>query len=83
MRWPSTPPYTPAQMPTAPGPITYAPPILWEAARALITAIVALFGEPSAIAAQHTHRQSERMLLLKWLRGRGAYAGAKIIPLRP
>lgn len=49
-------------------PITHAPPILWAAARALITTIFALFGEPSAIAAQHTHRQSERRLLLKWLR---------------
>ncbi len=55
-------------MPTAPAPITYAPPILWAAARALITTIFALFGEPARIAAQHTHRQSERTLLLKWLR---------------
>jgi len=53
-------------MPTAPAPITYAP--LWAAARALITTIFALFGEPARIAAQHTHRQSERTLLLKWLR---------------
>ena len=55
-------------MPTAPAPITYAPPILWAAARALITTIFALFGAPSHIAWQHTHRQSERTLLLKWLR---------------
>ena len=55
-------------MPSAPAPITYAPPILWAAARALITTIFALFGEPARIAAQHTHRQSERTLLLKWLR---------------
>ena len=55
-------------MPPAPAPITYAPPILWAAARALITTIFALFGEPSHIAWQHTHRQSERTLLLKWLR---------------
>lgn len=55
-------------MPTAPAPITTAPPILWAAARALITTIFALFGEPARIAAQHTHRQSERTLLLKWLR---------------
>jgi hypothetical protein len=27
--------------------------------------LVALFGEPSVIDAQHTHRQSERRLLLK------------------
>lgn len=53
---------------TAPAPITTAPPILWAAARALITTIFALFGEPARIAAQHTHRQSERRLLLKWLR---------------
>jgi hypothetical protein len=53
---------------TAPAPITHAPPILWAAARALITTIFALFGEPSAIAAQHTHREHERALLLKWLR---------------
>lgn len=42
--------------------------MLWAAARALITTIFALFGEPARIAAQHTHRQSERRLLLKWLR---------------
>jgi hypothetical protein len=55
-------------MPTATSPVTHAPPILWAAARALITTIFALFGDPSAIAAQHTHRKSERTLLLKWLR---------------
>lgn len=49
-------------------PVTYAPPILWAAARALISTIFALFGEPARIAAQHTHRKSERTLLLKWLR---------------
>jgi hypothetical protein len=32
----------------------------------LIATIFALFGGP--IAAQDTHRQSERQLLLKWLR---------------
>jgi hypothetical protein len=51
-------------MSAATAPVTYAP--LWAAARALNH--FALFGEPSAIAAQHTHRQSERRLLLKWLR---------------
>ncbi len=55
-------------MSAATAPTTYAPPILWAAARALISTIFALFGEPSAIAALHTHRQSERRLLLKWLR---------------
>lgn len=55
-------------MPAAPAPITHAPPILWAAARALITTIFALFGDPGAIAAQQTHRQSERALILKWLR---------------
>jgi len=55
-------------MPSAPVPVTNAPPILWAAARALIATIFALFGEPSAVAAQHTHGQSERTLLLKWLR---------------
>ena len=55
-------------MPTAPAPITYAPPILWAAARVLTTTTFALFGEPSAIAAQHTHRKFERTPLLKWLR---------------
>ena len=34
----------------------------------MISTIFALFGGPSAIAAQHTHRKSERTLLLKWLR---------------
>lgn len=68
IRWPSTHPYTPYKMSAATAPITYAPPILWAAARALISTIFALFGEPSAIAAQHTHRKSERTLLLKWLR---------------
>jgi len=43
-------------MSAATAPVTYAPPILWAAARALN--LFALFGEPSAIAAQHTHRQS-------------------------
>lgn len=55
-------------MSAATAPVTHAPPILWAAARALITTIFALFGEPSAIAAQHTHRKAERTLLLKWLR---------------
>ena len=55
-------------MSAATAPVTHAPPILWAAARALISTIFALFGEPSAIAAQHTHRKSERTLLLKWLR---------------
>jgi len=55
-------------MPSATAPITNAPPILWAALRALITTIFALFGEPQRIAAQHTHRKSERTLLLKWLR---------------
>jgi hypothetical protein len=55
-------------MPTAPAPIINAPPILWAAARVLITTIFALFGEPARIAAQHTHRKAERTLLLKWLR---------------
>lgn len=54
---------------SAPTPIiTHAPPLLWAAARALITTIFALFGDPAHIAWQHTHRQSERALLLKWLR---------------
>ena len=65
--------YTPAQMPTAPAPITNAPPILWAAARVLITSIFALFGDPSAIAAQHTHHKSERSLLPKWLRAGEAF----------
>jgi hypothetical protein len=65
-------------MPSAPAPITRAPPLLWAAARALISTIFALFGEPSAIAAQHTHRKAERTLLLKWLR-----AHEKINRLRP
>ena len=60
-------------MPTATAPITYAPPILWAAARVLITTIFSLFGEPSRIAAQHTHRKSERTLLLKWLRAGEAF----------
>ena len=55
-------------MSAATAPITQAPPVLWAAARALISTIFALFGEPSHIAWQHTHRQSERRLLLKWLR---------------
>jgi hypothetical protein len=55
-------------MSAATAPVTYAPPILWAAARALITTIFALFGEPSAIAAQHTHTKPARALLLKWLR---------------
>lgn len=55
-------------MSAATAPVTHAPPILWAAARALISTIFALFGEPARIAAQHTHRQSERRLLLKWLR---------------
>lgn len=52
----------------APTPTTYAPPLLWAAARALIATIFALFGDPAHIAWQHTHRKSERTLLLKWLR---------------
>ena len=55
-------------MSAATAPVTHAPPILWAAARALICTIFALFGEPSYIAWQHTHRQSQRTLLLKWLR---------------
>lgn len=55
-------------MSAATAPITYAPAILWAAARALISSIFMLFGDPSDIAAQHTHRKSERTLLLKWLR---------------
>ncbi|MEZ5959195.1 MAG: hypothetical protein R3C30_02045 [Hyphomonadaceae bacterium] len=55
-------------MHAATAPITYAPPILWAAARALISTIFALFGDPARIAAQHTHRKAERTLLLKWLR---------------
>jgi len=43
-------------MSAATAPVAYAPPILWAAARALISTIFALFGEPSAIAAQYTHR---------------------------
>lgn len=55
-------------MSAATAPVTNAPPILWAAARALISTIFALFGEPSYIAWQHTHRKAERTLLLKWLR---------------
>jgi len=55
-------------MSAATAPITYAPAILWAAARTLISSIFTLFGGPSDIAAQHTHRKSERTLLLKWLR---------------
>ena len=36
--------------------------------RVLIQTIFALFGDPAHIAWQHTHRKSERTLLLKWLR---------------
>lgn len=52
----------------SPASVTYAPPLLWSAARALIATIFALFGDPSHIAWQHTHRKSERARLLKWLR---------------
>ncbi|MBK8544500.1 MAG: hypothetical protein IPL62_13690 [Caulobacteraceae bacterium] len=65
-------------MSAATAPVAYAPPLLWAAARVLITTIFALFGDSSAIALQHTHRQSacppkpwrrqKRRLLLKWLR---------------
>lgn len=55
-------------MSPTPAPVTYAPPLLWAAARALISTIFALFGEPSAIAARHTYRKAERTLLLSWLR---------------
>lgn len=55
-------------MSSAPAPVTYAPPVLWAAARALIQTILTIFGDPARIARQHTHRQSERTLLLKWLR---------------
>ncbi len=51
-----TPPVHSPQMSAATAPITYAPPILWVAARALN--LFALFGDPSAIAAQYTHRRS-------------------------
>ncbi|MEZ5995561.1 MAG: hypothetical protein R3C25_07375 [Hyphomonadaceae bacterium] len=55
-------------MPSAPAPVTYAPPLLWAAARALLSTLFTLFGEPAQIAAQHTHGPGERSLLLKWLR---------------
>ena len=55
-------------MSAATAPVTHAPPLLWAAARALIVTIFNLFGDPGAIAALHTHRKSERRLLLKWLR---------------
>jgi hypothetical protein len=55
-------------MSAAPAPVTFAPPLLWAAARALIVTLFNLFGDPSAIAAQHTHNQRERSLLLPWLR---------------
>ena len=55
-------------MSAATAPVTHAPPILWAAARMLISTIFALFGDPSYIAWQHTRRKSERTLLLKWLR---------------
>ncbi len=53
---------------SSPAPIRHAPPLLWAAARVLIGTIFALFGDPSHIAWQHTHRKAERTLLLKWLR---------------
>lgn len=52
-------------MPTAPAPITYAPPILWAAARALITTIFTLFGEPARIAAQHTRTARKQINRLR------------------
>lgn len=55
-------------MTSATAPITYAPAMLWAAARLLITTIFSLFGDPAQIATQHTHRKDERALLLKWLR---------------
>ncbi len=60
-------------MSAAPAIVTHAPPLLWAAARALICTIFALFGDPSAIAAQHTHSARERSLLLKWLRAGEAF----------
>lgn len=55
-------------MSAATAPITNAPPLLWAAARALISTLFAFFGEPTHIAAQHTHTKRQRSLLLKWLR---------------
>jgi hypothetical protein len=60
-------------MSAATAPVTHAPPLLWAAARVLIETMFALFGDPARIAAQHTHRQSERALLLKWLRAGEAF----------
>src|SRR5690242_18980365 len=54
---------------TAEAPTRAATLSLWREMHTLITQLFMLFGEPQAIAFQHTLKREAHALLSKWLRG--------------